>query len=314
VSAVPAIDRRHSLGGSDVAAALGLDPRKTPLDVWREKLLGADPINSPALRSGKFLEPAVIRRYQAMGMPAVLQVPLSRDGWRSGSVDAMTGEKQNIVVEVKTVSRRVFEADWGDAGTDDVPDRVLCQALWYAELADAEHSEVVAAVLPEDPDEVLGLTADEVAAACEIHVYPIARNREVEAQIVERAWKFWHVNVKQEIPPDRRDLEDTRKLWQRSRAGKYVEADAAAVRLLQALELCKGEASDVKERIDQLQFQIAEILRDNEGLVVRMPGSDTLSPILTWKTTKRDGYTVAPTEFRQFRFTKWWAKLTGAQQ
>jgi hypothetical protein len=34
------IDRTKTIGGSDVAAILGLSPWRSPLDVWREKTLG----------------------------------------------------------------------------------------------------------------------------------------------------------------------------------------------------------------------------------------------------------------------------------
>jgi putative phage-type endonuclease len=303
-------DRRNSIGGSDVAAVLGLDPRKTALDLWKEKLLGADAIDSPALRRGKFLEPAVLRRHW-LGKPGLTetQFPIRRDQWRSGSLDGVfIGPDSKVVaVEIKTLSQRVFDADWGEPGTDDVPDRVLCQTLWYADLADAERSEVVAAVLPEDPDMVLGLTADEVAAVCDLHVYPIARAPATEALIVERARHFWFVNVKQELPPDRVDLEDAKKLWRRALTSKCVEATADDIRLVQELEEHQQAKRDADASIKAIQFQLAERIRDNEGLAIPNVG-----PILTWKEQARCGFTVEPTQFRVFRTTKWWKKVSGA--
>jgi hypothetical protein len=297
-------DRRHSLGGSDVAAALGLDPRKTALDLWKEKLLGADHVDTPATRRGKFLEPAILRRHLA-GVDAAQIVPqaaFTRDGWRSVHLDAFARGRN---IEVKTVTRRVFEADWGPAGTDDVPERTLCQVLWGADLSEAEGSEAIAAVLPEDPDEVLGLSADEVAAVCEIHVYPIARNPAVEAAIVERAFKFWHINVQQQIAPERVDLEDAKKLWRAEIAGRFVEATEADVALVLERDRLKAAGKANSAALERIEFALAERIGDAEGLRVERVG-----PILTWKKTKRGAYTVAETAFRQFRTTKWWTKLT----
>ena len=47
------IDRTTTIGGSDVAAILGLSPWRSPLDVWREKALGEpDDRDTPAMQAG----------------------------------------------------------------------------------------------------------------------------------------------------------------------------------------------------------------------------------------------------------------------
>ena len=297
-------DRRHGLGGSEIAAALGLDPRKTPLDVWRAKLLGEDPIDSPALRRGKFLEPAIIRRVLG-GQPHQTQVELQRDGWLFGHVDALAGRK---VVEVKTLSRRMWESEWGEPGTDDVPERALCQTLLYGDLADAECSEIVAAVIPDDPDKVLGLDADEVASICDVHVYPIGRSPDVEAMIVERAFKFWHVYVRHEQPPPRVDLADACKLFRHHVAGRFVEATQQDVELLLRREQLKAAGKTLAAEMERVEFALAERIGSAEGLHVPHIG-----PIVTWRSQKRGAYTVEPSEFRVFRTTKWWNRLQSDQ-
>ena len=52
-----------SIGGSEIAAILGLSPWRTALDVWREKVLGAEPQpDSPALALGRRFEAALLSR------------------------------------------------------------------------------------------------------------------------------------------------------------------------------------------------------------------------------------------------------------
>ena len=57
--------RRTGIGGSDVAAVLGLNPWKTPLDVWNDKLgLSEDKGMSEPAYWGTVLEDTVAREFQ----------------------------------------------------------------------------------------------------------------------------------------------------------------------------------------------------------------------------------------------------------
>jgi len=57
-------ERRHGIGGSDVAAVLGISPWKTPRQLWEEKLgLSAGQEETPIMKLGTFLEPLVAELY-----------------------------------------------------------------------------------------------------------------------------------------------------------------------------------------------------------------------------------------------------------
>lgn len=57
--------RRTGIGGSDVAAVLGLNPWKTPLDVWNDKLgLSEDKEMSEPAYWGTVLEDTVAKEFQ----------------------------------------------------------------------------------------------------------------------------------------------------------------------------------------------------------------------------------------------------------
>lgn len=57
--------RRTGIGGSDVAAVLGLNPWKTPLDVWNDKLgLSEDKGMSEPAYWGTVLEDTVAKEFQ----------------------------------------------------------------------------------------------------------------------------------------------------------------------------------------------------------------------------------------------------------
>jgi putative phage-type endonuclease len=55
--------RRSGIGGSDIAAILGLSPYATPLDVFRSKVENYVQSDSWAFRRGRLLEPVVAQIY-----------------------------------------------------------------------------------------------------------------------------------------------------------------------------------------------------------------------------------------------------------
>ncbi len=60
--------RPHGLGGTDIAAVLGLSPFKTPLQLWAEKVGHSSFEQKDALhlRYGQHLEPFVAAEYELM--------------------------------------------------------------------------------------------------------------------------------------------------------------------------------------------------------------------------------------------------------
>ena len=60
--------RSHGIGGSDVAAIMGLSPWRTPYQVWADKVLGIreDISGKPAVEWGTILEPVVGEHYKSL--------------------------------------------------------------------------------------------------------------------------------------------------------------------------------------------------------------------------------------------------------
>jgi len=59
-------ERRHGIGGSDAGAILGVNPYRTPLQVWLEKTGKAEPddlSDNEAVTWGNVLEDTIAREY-----------------------------------------------------------------------------------------------------------------------------------------------------------------------------------------------------------------------------------------------------------
>lgn len=303
-------DRRKGIGGSDLAAIVGIDPKKTAYQLWREKLgLPADDQGKPfARRRGNFLEPAILAKYAATVQPATLERGIAHatdGGWRRGNQDARATMPDGVrkVVEAKSVNRNVARSDWGDPWSDEVPDRALCQGLWYGGLDDADIVDFAVLVIPDDPDEVLGLTPDEVVAASEFRIYQARRNRDVESWLVDEARAFWFGNVQERVPPEVRNEEDVDLRWPTHNVGKTKPAEPVLALLREYAEVSERANADKKHR-EHLREQLLLYAQGDEALVA----PDGRTPWLTMTVEPRAGYVVAPTTSRVLRLTKWWKK------
>ncbi|MFH1497510.1 MAG: YqaJ viral recombinase family protein [Verrucomicrobiota bacterium] len=131
--------RSKRLGGSDVAAVIGVDPWRNAGDVWLEKTEQVKPAEpTPAMLAGTHFETAILDwASETLG-------PLTRNQYRSRvdlclgtHADALT-RAGNEPVEAKTAGLfGPLVDDWGDDGTDQVPEHVWAQAHAHMIVAPA---------------------------------------------------------------------------------------------------------------------------------------------------------------------------------
>lgn len=123
-------DRQNHIGASEIAAAAGLSPYQTPLELYARKRGELPPIeDNDAMRMGRLLEPVVKAEFiRSSGLklrnpnPPMYIHPDHNEiaATPDGIIDAAT------LLECKTASWRM-KGYWGDEETDSVPDHYLCQ-------------------------------------------------------------------------------------------------------------------------------------------------------------------------------------------
>jgi putative phage-type endonuclease len=133
--------RRWRLGGSEIAAVLGLSPYESPLSLWLRKMGLAGPQQKkPEMDWGNRLEPVVADRFfeedgrwlWGIGTPATYTHP-DRD-WQAASPDrfisysSTAAEQADAILEVKTSP---YGDGWGVPYTDEIPVYYRTQCLWY---------------------------------------------------------------------------------------------------------------------------------------------------------------------------------------
>lgn len=130
--------RSQGLGGSEIAAVVGLSPWQSPYALWRRKH-GDIPEQreTRGMSWGKRLEPVVAGYFSELHPEFTPRSgAMYRRGFQIGSPDLMLLDASAEVVallEVKTADAHDAWS-WGPDGTDEIPPYYRCQVLWYLDV------------------------------------------------------------------------------------------------------------------------------------------------------------------------------------
>lgn len=180
--------RRGGLGGSDVAAILGLSPWTSPWSLWADKA-GLIPAtdSTDAQEFGHWIEPYLAHKFtEKTGLQVVgeqTQITHPEHPWMRCTVDGFCGYDFHSIDEMD---------DWEAKSTSDppwtdVPVYYQCQAQWT--MACTGHRAVWFSVL-------------HLAFGRREHrVYSVARDEDDIALLIDRASTFWHEHCLTGTPP-----------------------------------------------------------------------------------------------------------------
>jgi len=276
--------RREGIGGSDIAALVGVDSFRTPLDVAISKLDGYEPEAAPWLERGTFLE-AGIADWYAFRTGSVLK-ELGTVTHPSEPIALCTPDriaKKDKWIDLSIKSPGSFSRDdWGEPETDDVPIAYVIQIQWELMIleargdCDTDHADLAALI---DGD---------------LAVYRIAADRELQGELLESARKFWRdFIVPRRYPPlngSKSSLEWLKRRFPRD--SRPIRAATAREELL-ALEL--QEAEEALGRAEKRKAVLASCLQDQIGKS-EAAGIEGAFGRITWKADKNGN--------RSFR-TRW---------
>jgi putative phage-type endonuclease len=256
--------RRNGIGASEAAAVLGLSRYKSALDVYIDKTkedLSPRP-ETAASKRGKRLEPIVLDMYEDEHGAVLRDVPQMvsmRYPFMFASLDAARADN-GCPVEAKTAGRYVAH-QWGEPGTDDIPQEYLIQITHQMIVADKTEGDIAAL-----------LTLDDFRR------YPIMLDQELAGMLVEALANFWKRVENRDAPPPTTG-DEVERLHKRSvEAG--IEADGA-------IACYYRDLLETRNAMKPLEKQEADLI---DKIKVFMGEKDTLllggQPICTWKSAK----------------------------
>jgi putative phage-type endonuclease len=182
--------RKQGLGGTDVAAIVGVNPYRAPFDVYCEKmgLVDAQPPNDQ-MEYGRHNEAFALRLYRKYsGHDNTLT--LGRRLFHHSDIPLWLGTPDAIVphggpgVEAKTASYYQQKLHWGEPGTDEVPDWYRIQVEWYMPLVSRDVFDFAAWF-----------------AGTNFEMYRVTREEVLLEQLAEAAKRFWRDHILAQHPP-----------------------------------------------------------------------------------------------------------------
>ncbi len=271
----PGLSRAGFIGGSDVAAILGLSNWDTPLSIWEKKtgryIEDPDPLKIKRFKRGKLWEePAFgmlleVLRDRGHEIHVVAENRRYQDGicpWLRCEIDReiiMDGEFCNV--EIKTV--HPFAAkEWGDSEDEDgqITDQV---PIYYS--TQSQHG--------------LGITGiGRCVVGCLIGAddmtpYFVDRDDELIEDLREACNRFWHINIQGDIRPDPINMLDMKRLlWKIN--GKPAELDDDAFLALRQIAQIRKQMTGLKNVKEDLEFKVADCVRRFWNLDDVTPGDD----------------------------------------
>jgi len=191
-------DRKTGIGSSDAAAALGLSPWVTPLELYLEKISDDTPsLDSDAIYWGNRLEDMVANEYALRTGQGVRR---RRRAYHHPEAPLLTHidrkiEGEQVVLECKTAN--AFAAgDWGEPGTDRVPEHYFIQAMHHLAVTGWQRCDIAVLI-----------------GGSDFRIYQIERNEALIGKLVELLSEFWYNHVERRQPPDPRTTADLLRRW-----------------------------------------------------------------------------------------------------
>lgn len=205
-------ERRNFIGSSDAAAIFGMDPFKSAHDVYLSKVMEVGQIeDNEAIDIGNRVESVLLQwAEEKIGRPLQRNV-LVRKGIFGANLDAeVVGA--NEIVEAKSTG---LSDEWGEPGTDQVPDRVIIQT---------HHAMYVKGAVIAWVPVLIG------RFGLKLEMYRVERNEDVIEAVAKNGELFWNRHVLPRVPPS--DSKPSLELLKRIRRepGKVVPIDAELVR------------------------------------------------------------------------------------
>jgi putative phage-type endonuclease len=257
------------IGGSDAAPACGVEVfGKNRITLW-EELTGRRPrqnITSRPIRRGNSLEDWIGSEY-ALATDSKVRRRLKpitnrKYPWMRAHIDRRVAGS-GVILECKSVHpMALFRGEqWGEAGTDEVPMHYLLQCVHYNIVADAERTDLAA------------MFGDE------LRVYPILRNAELEARVIELERQVWE-HAERDVAPAPMTAAEVRTLYPSDDASAIV-ATPEIIQICERLSAVKSEYAKAEAEKDHLTDLVQVFMAECAELV-----DESGKPLATWWKAK----------------------------
>jgi putative phage-type endonuclease len=246
--------RESGVSGTEVSALFGMNPWLTKMGLYARKKGLVDEVKpSERMKIGKALEPVVVHLYEeATGNEVEWKDKLishPKEPLIIGTPDGFIGEK--AIFEAKTAGLdRAFE--WGDEGTDFVPQHYLMQVQHYMMLTGMKQAEVAALIGGND-----------------FRRFSVPADEELQAMMLDEIRRFWRDHIEAGVAPEIDASEESRSYLLRrfpSATEGVRQATDGEDELVVGILQTRKELKFLTERKETLQNQLKDSIGFAKGL------------------------------------------------
>lgn len=276
--------RRSVVGASEVGLLFGLPSfgGRTLSDIWFEKKFGtvSGGKGNASTKLGNKLEPVVLEMAEErLGTLIVDRQKWATRGSNGATLDGRA-ENSGAVVEAKTsgILWRGDQSEWGEDGTDEVPDSYLVQVQAQLLVTGAE----------------LGYLAALIGGRG-FALFEITPQESLLRAISDKATEFVQSLSSDVPPPEPPQLETLKRI--RRQPDKVLPGCDQIDELRQQLEEAKASAKASEQSKDLVQRKLLALLGDAEA-------AECSGGLITYYEQSRKESLVAASTFRVLRFAK----------
>jgi putative phage-type endonuclease len=260
--------RQKGIGGSDVAALLGLNPWRTALDVYYSKVLKLsqkdveeDQATNERCKRGSIAEQNIIDNYIAdCHCDVITDIDTfvhPEYPFLLGNVDAMRAD-DNVVIECKTVG------GYPDQWQGEIPLYYKTQCAHYAMLTNAKRVDLAA-----------------MFDRWTFRIFVYERDAEFEAKILQACVDFWQNYVLKKIPPPMMSANDSQYIP--IEKDSVIKANDTIISNVIQIKALQEQQKALNDHIEQIKVNVMNYMQSHE-ILTDVEGNT----LVTWKNTTQN--------------------------
>jgi putative phage-type endonuclease len=256
--------RKTGIGGSDVAAVLGVSKWKTAFELYQDKVNDiVDVQESDILHFGNKLEQVIADEFAERNN---VKVQKRNTMYRHAEHPELIANIDRYIVggailECKTCSAWA-QGKFGKAG-DEIPDEYQLQVQHYMYVTGIR--EAYLAVL---------------IGGNEYRQFEIPYHADLAEFAAGQCVNFWQNHVLKNVPPPP-TVRDALTDYYIAESGAKITATPAIMELVEEYKTLKGDEKEVKARMEKVKFELQNFAQTNE--LILNPSGDIIA---TWKRGK----------------------------
>jgi putative phage-type endonuclease len=260
--------RSQGISGTEVAALFRMSPYLTKMGLYaRKKGLVPEPEQTPRMRLGKMLEPVVVKLFEeetgkhVEWFDKLIEHPKEPliIGTPDGGVNEIAGKYEGV--EWRTDLEAGFEAktagldrafEWGDEGTDSIPQQYLFQTQHYMMLTGLKEWHLAALIGGND-----------------FRRFHLKADEELQAMMLQEIRKFWHDHIERDQAPEIDASEESKQYLLRlypSPTEGVREATEGENDIIVGLLQTQKELRFLEERKQLLRHQLQQSIGFAKGI------------------------------------------------